>query len=427
MTLTETRAAFIAAIKTIKFVGPHYCVPSESGNDAYEVILGEQSTCTCEHFQTARDNCKHIIAAWMVVHREHDGKPVEVVVDEVPKKPTVERDWSRYNQAQESEEPRMLELLHQLVQGIEEPLIRRPGRQPFPMKDRVFACVLKVFSTWGARRFKDRLKDAHKKGLLNAPMNSGSVWAFMEDKSMTPVLQKLIEVSALPLRSLERVFAVDASVFLSNWREQAANLNAPITLTEPAPYAGVKAHAIVGTTTHVAAAVMIDAKMSGDSPKFNLLVLQAHEAGFSLQEVCADKAYLSHENLSLIEDLGATAYIPLKSNSLPGEQGSAWSRFYHRVGLDREKFLQHYHKRSNVESVFSAVKRKYGHKIRSRASDAMANEVLCKFLCQNIWAVHHAIVVLGVAGEFWSDDSGIEAQAGDTDEPTVLQMPALRN
>jgi Transposase DDE domain/SWIM zinc finger len=422
MTLTETRAAFIAATKTIKFVGPHYCVPSESGNDTYDVILGEPSTCTCEHFQTTRNDCKHIVAAWMVMHRDCLGTPIETVVDEVPKKPTFKRDWPLYNEAQMTEEPRMLELLHQLVRGIEDPP-SRAGRRPHPLRDRVFCCVLKVFSNFGARRFSDRLKEAHKKGFVHAPKHSGSVWSFMEDASMTPILQKLIEVSALPLRGLETVFAVDASVFLSNWREQERNPSSPIVITEPAPYAGVKAHAIVGVNTHVAVEVIIDTKMSGDAPKFTSLVQQARDAGFNLQEVCADKAYLSRENLAFVEGLGgATAYIPLKSNTIPGDEDSAWSRLFHRVALDRQKFLDHYHQRSNVEAVFSAVKRKYGFKVRSRTPVAMANEVLCKFLCQNIWAVHHAIVTLGLDAEFWSDNDSPAAGGLDTEGPTILQM-----
>ena len=36
-----------------------------------------------------------------------------------------------------------------------------------------------------------------------------------------------------------------------------------------------------------------------------------------VQEVSADKAYLSRKNLHAVEDVGGTAYIPFKSNSLP--------------------------------------------------------------------------------------------------------------
>ncbi len=44
----------------------------------------------------------------------------------------------------------------------------------------------------------------------------------------------------------------------------------------------------------------------------------------------------------------------------------------------------HYHQRSNVESTFSTVKRKFGDYIRSKLETAMVNEDLRKFLCHNL-------------------------------------------
>ena len=44
----------------------------------------------------------------------------------------------------------------------------------------------------------------------------------------------------------------------------------------------------------------------------------------------------------------------------------------------RDDFLQHYHKRSNVESTFGMMKRKFGDGLRSKTDVAMVNETLCK-------------------------------------------------
>jgi hypothetical protein len=49
----------------------------------------------------------------------------------------------------------------------------------------------------------------------------------------------------------------------------------------------------------------------------------------------------------------------------------------------RETFLEHYHKRSNVESVFYMVKGKFGDSVRSKSDVGQVNEVLCKVLCHN--------------------------------------------
>ena len=47
-------------------------------------------------------------------------------------------------------------------------------------------------------------------------------------------------------------------------------------------------------------------------------------------------------------------------------------------------FLKHYHKRSNVETTFMAIKRKFGETLKSKNTTAQVNELLCKILAYNI-------------------------------------------
>ena len=53
---------------------------------------------------------------------------------------------------------------------------------------------------------------------------------------------------------------------------------------------------------------------------------------------------------------------------------------YHYFMFRRDEYLAHYHKRSNAESVFSAVKAKFGDSVRSKSEEAQVNEVLAKVL-----------------------------------------------
>jgi transposase len=110
----------------------------------------------------------------------------------------------------------------------------------------------------------------------------------------------------------------------------------------------------------------------------------SRQENFTVKEVAADKAYLSRENLELGDDLGGEAYIPFKSNSTDGGAGGIWEKMFLKFLLFRDNFLQHYHQRSNVESTFSAIKRKFGDSVRSKGDVAMANEVLCKILAHNL-------------------------------------------
>ena len=158
-----------------------------------------------------------------------------------------------------------------------------------------------------------------------------------------------------------------------------------------------------GTKTHVVTAVEIHDKNAADSPQFKPLV-ETTAKDFSVKEVPADKAYLSHENLELIEGLGGTAYVPFKSNSVPGEAGRLWEKMFLYYQFNREDFMAHYHKRSNAESVFSMIKAKFRDNVRSRTDVAMKNEVLCQFLCHNICCVIMSQVELGIEPVFWKNE-----------------------
>jgi len=56
-----------------------------------------------------------------------------------------------------------------------------------------------------------------------------------------------------------------------------------------------------------------------------------------------------------------------------------------------EAFLEHYHKRSSVESAFSMVKAKFGDSLRSKSDVGQINEALRKVLCHNISVLCYAM------------------------------------
>jgi hypothetical protein len=175
----------------------------------------------------------------------------------------------------------------------------------------------------------------------------------------------------------------------------------------------------VGTKTNVITAAVIEGRDAADCPQFKPLVEQTADNGFTIKECPADKAYLSHENLELIHNLGGTAFIPFKSNSVPGETGTIWERMYLYYRLHREEFGTHYHQRSNAESTFSAVKAKFGDSVRSKSPAAMKNEALCKILAHNLCCLILSHLELGIEPVFW----GGEQQADKAHaEPEIKEV-----
>jgi len=84
----------------------------------------------------------------------------------------------------------------------------------------------------------------------------------------------------------------------------------------------------------------------------------------------------------------------------PIEDGSAWAQMYYFFMQNREKFLEHYHQRSNAETAFSQIKGKFGDSLRSKSDVGQVNEALCKVLCHNLCVLIQAMHELGIEPTF---------------------------
>jgi transposase len=73
---------------------------------------------------------------------------------------------------------------------------------------------------------------------------------------------------------------------------------------------------------------------------------------------------------------------------------------YHYFMYNQEEFMKHYHKRSNVETVFYMIKTKFKDNVRSRDITAQKNEVLLKILCHNICVIIQEMHELGITVQF---------------------------
>jgi len=402
MNAREERGLVIAAICKLKKTADGWLVPSQAGTDRiYEVNLTAQ-TCTCPDHVEAGHKCKHIFAAEITFKREYhaDGTITDTQSVTLTQKKTYKQNWPAYNEAQTTEKHRFQALLADLCSGIIEPPPKSEmgGRPPIPLRDSVFASTFKIYSTVSSRRFACDLADAHERGYLSRPVHCNKVNKFLEDATITPVLSTMIGRSALPLRAIEREFAVDSSGFTSSkfvkWYDEKYGVTRK-------RHTWVKAHLACGVKTNIVTAVKITEKDSHDYPQFAPLV-KATAENFTLDTVSADKGYSGRENFDLVDQLGGTAFIAFKENAT-GAVGGLFEQMFHYYKFRQDEFLAHYHKRSNVESTFSMIKRKFGDHVRSRCDAAMVNEVLGKILCHNICCVIASQCELGIEPVFWQD------------------------
>lgn len=359
----------------------------------YAVAIGKEPSCECEHFRTVGRACIHVLAArYYLEIKAADGKTERVRL-------TYPQAWAAYDEAQTRELELFGELLRDLLADVPEPP-HENGRPPVPLRDQLFCAVSKVHSTMSARRAHTLFRDAASKDHINRAPHYIISSRLLNREDVTPILHELIARSALPLASLESHVAVDSTGF----RTSSFGAYMGEKHGDRREHEWLKAHFLVGTKTHTVMGVRVtDSTGDGtaDSPQLPGLVAEAAQRGFHIEALSADKAYSGRANHEAVGAVGGVAYIPFKSNATGKTRGSPlWWKAFHFFQLHREEFDAKYHHRSNVETVNSAMKRKFGEVLRSRNRAAQENELLAKVLAYNLVVLIHEMFENGVSPEF---------------------------
>ena len=350
MNARENRGLAIAAHAEITRQGNVWIVPSQTRLCNYTVDLF-QNTCTCPDFKENAGKCKHLYAVEFQLRRESG----DVLPPPAPK-PTYRQEWHGYNLAATNEKARFLELLYELTRGVVEPP-QDMGRPRLPLCDMIFCAAFKVYSQFSSRRFVSDIREAQTRGFVTRTPHFNSVSNYLEAKTLTPYLKRLIVESALPLKAIEWDFAVDSSGFSTGiakkWAE-AKWANARTMYGEKVPNEvnrkdWMKAHVMCGVKTNIVTSVEITDAHGADSPQFTPL-LETTSQGFPIQSVVADKAYSAEKNLKLVLVKGGMPYIDFRCNATATDKrsGDVWKKMVLFYQYNQERFMQCYHKRSNV-------------------------------------------------------------------------------
>jgi transposase len=407
------RGERIASRYNLKPNGSVWSVPSESSNDRYKVDP-EAGRCTCPDNEVRRVKCKHLWAVEITKQRETvktvettqnaDGS-TSTTVKKVTKtvktaRVTYKQEWTAYNAAQTNEKDWFLSLLHELCQTIQEPA-QTMGRPRLPLADMVFCAAFKMYTRLSGRRFMCDLRDAHERGYISSAPHYNSIFNYLEMESLTTTLRDLITASSLPLRAVESDFALDSTGFGTTgsvtWYSKKYEHD-----VDNADW--IKVHLMCGVTTNVVTSVEISGRDDHDS-KYLPALVNTTAKNFTMKEVSADKAYSGVAALDIIEGHGAVPYIPFKSNTTGKGNTPLWRKMWAYYNFQRDEFLEHYHKRSNIETVNSMIKGKFGGKLWSKTETGQINEALIKVLCHNICVLVQSIYELDIAPVFWKDGS----------------------
>ncbi len=90
---------------------------------------------------------------------------------------------------------------------------------------------------------------------------------------------------------------------------------------------------------------------------------------------CADKGYSAEWLYEWCYWKEIQTFIPIKKNARRG--------YFRKIQMKNWR-QEEYNKRSNVESGFSAIKRKYGGNVRAKRIEGMRVEIMCKGIAHNL-------------------------------------------
>ncbi len=254
----ELRGLEIAESGRVTKRGDIWLVPSQSGSGRYSVCFEAGNYyCNCRDHETHAGKCKHIwavehLARCTVAPGPHEAAPRSI------SKRTYPQDWRAYNTAQTREKERFLDLLRDLCAGVIESERPKNGRPRLPIQDAIFSACFKVYSTVSGRRFMSDLRDAQAKGFISKLPHFNSIFNYLENPELTPILRDMITETSLPLKAVEVDFAANSSGFTTSrfirWFDHKYG-------TVRQQHEWVKVHLMCGVRTNIVTAVEIRGRL----------------------------------------------------------------------------------------------------------------------------------------------------------------------
>src|ERR1043166_148393 len=136
------------------------------------------------------------------------------------------------------------------------------------------------------------LRAAHERGYIEKTPHFNSIFNYLENPALTPILRALIAESSRPLKAIEVDFAADSSGFTTSRFIRWFDHKYGVVRQQ---HEWVKVHLMCGVSTHIVTAVEIRDKDASDTKLLPALV-DATAANFQVREVSADKGNGSLSN-----------------------------------------------------------------------------------------------------------------------------------
>jgi hypothetical protein len=395
-----------------------YKVRSQRGGGFYHVE--ERSglwDCDCPDAALTRP-CLHVLGVFLkrgiIPHPDEETEEPEA-------RDGKEMDHAAMRKAELAISSNLPRLAYRLFEMLPQPPPRYgPGRPSLTQTDGLLCALLWSINGRNMRREQETRDRLTAEGILGRRIACNSVSRALTDEETTPLLEAALRLTREPFSTLDAhaspltlavgsTFAVDSTGFTPSRRghyseerhRQRAAREKRTGPAEPLPW--LKAHIMVSTRAHLITSARITSsigKGTGDPSLFPPLMDET-AATFRVGVVVGDPAYTNRAIVEQVVSLGATPIFKPRSNMRTQQHGvSGWGDMIAFFMVHRQEFDALYHRRVQVESVNSAIKRRFGESLRSRTPISRRNELLCRLIAYNLVVLIQQVHLLHAEDEW---------------------------
>lgn len=321
-------------------------------------------------------------------------------------KKTYKQNWAVYYQAARTEKLMFFRILYDVVEYLDIPQSRTgfAGKPSADLKNILKCLCIKAYSGLSSWRVESELEIAKELKIIDIVYKRSVLNKYLNKPEVSFWLHKIYQTIALPIfnvedKLIEEKLATDASgISVAYGKKQWVEVRLEKQLHRDYK----KLHIISGTRTNIICVAKVTRGKDHESPHLKSLLMDI-KGKFPARELSADAGYLSKKNVDLISECGMIPFIMPKKNSNPQNKGKskgAWSKMIWFWKKYESLFRMHYHARSNVESTFGMLKRKFGYYVRSKSEVGQENEILCKIVCLNAAILGEAMLEFDLKCEF---------------------------
>ena len=256
--------------------------------------------------------------------------------------------------------------------------LNKTGRKGHDPREVTTGCILKIGFNQTYDGIEAYLKESNTFKAYFDALPGHSVIHRGMDKLSIPYIRNVMNQAVSSLRRQGMNIAVDSTGFRTGNSSIWYDIRIGRKNTK---HDCVKLHISMDVDTGIIHWFTITPSKRHDSPEFNTLMKHLPKLG----DVYGDKGYCSRKNCQIVADKKGTPYLCFKDNATNKAKGKpAWIISIRAYKKNTEEWLDTYHARSIVESVFSSMKRRWGSFLRSRRKWMQKKELSLKVLSYNI-------------------------------------------